>query len=177
MPLVEQVAAIESGLAHLSAHIPDLPQAEVLASRLLILLGREMTNRLDQRLRSHGLGEIEFRTLMSVYVHTRDDVSAFPGELCSSLGQSPANMTRLTDSLVQRGLIARFPDEHDRRKLGLRITNEGNQLVNALLPVMLESARSNYAALSQTDLHELIQTLKRLAAVLDQQAASVETPA
>jgi MarR family transcriptional regulator, negative regulator of the multidrug operon emrRAB len=175
MSLLEQIAAIESGLAHLSKHIPDLPQTEVLASRLLIHLGREMTSRLDQRLRPHGLGEIEFRTLMGVYVHTRDELSAYPGELCSSLGQSPANMTRLTDSLVQRGLIERLPDEQDRRKLGLRTTTEGNLLVNALLPVMLDSARQNYTALSQSDLQELVQILKKLAAVLDQQSASAET--
>lgn len=170
MSLIEQINAIEAGLGRLGKHVPDLPQNEILAARLLVHVGRELTNLLDQRLKPHGLGEIEYRTLMNVFVHTRHQQVAYPGELCSSLGQSPANITRLTDSLVQRGLIVREPDAHDRRKLGLRTTAQGDQLVSEVLPVMLQTVRANFSSMPQTDLQDLINILKRLATALDQQA-------
>lgn len=157
---------MEAGLNRLQHRAPDLPITQILTSRLLVRLGRELSNMLDQRLRPHGLSEMEFRTLMNVYSFR--DTAAYPSELCSSLGQSPANITRITDALVERGLISRVPDEQDRRRLLLKTTEQGEQLVQALLPLMMNSVHASYRDFSAADLHQLLDSLKRLAQAMDE---------
>src|SRR5208282_1269695 len=57
-----------------------------------------------------------------------------PSELCAHVGQSPANMTRVTDGLFDRGLISRVASDEDRRRTILSITPAGEALVHELLP-------------------------------------------
>lgn len=161
-----QIQEIETGLARLQHQIPDLPVTQILTSRALVFLGRELSNMVDQRLRPHGLSEIEFRTLMNVYSFR--ETAAYPSDLCTSLGQSPANITRITDTLVERGLISRVPDERDRRRLVLKTTEHGEQLIKTLKPLMMDSVRASYQDFSQADLELLLKSLKHLARAIDE---------
>ncbi len=172
--LSSQIQEIEAGLARLRLQIPDLPVTQILTSRTLVFLGRELSNMTDQRLRPHGLSEIEFRTLIHVYSFRGTD--AYPSELCASLGQSPANITRITDTLVERGLMSRAPDERDRRRLLLKTTAEGERLVQQLMPLMMRSVRTSYQDFSPTDLEQLLNSLKQLARAIDEshQRASMD---
>jgi MarR family transcriptional regulator, negative regulator of the multidrug operon emrRAB len=164
--LSSQIQEIEAGLARLQRLIPDLPVTQILTSRTLVFLGRELSNMIDQRLRPHGLSEIEFRTLMNVYSFRES--AAYPSELCTSLGQSPANITRITDTLVERDLISRVPDEHDRRRLVLKTTAKGEQLIQVLMPLMMNSVLTSYQDFSPTDLEQLLGSLKQLARAIDE---------
>jgi MarR family transcriptional repressor of emrRAB len=168
--LNDQIKAMESGLDRLNQRIPDLPKTQILISRLLVHLGRELSNRVDLRLRPHGLTDIEFRTLMSVYTPLEE--AANPTELCTGLGQSPANITRITDNLVARGLITRLPDVQDRRRLVLKTTPEGAQLIQTLLPLMLQSVQDSYRDFSPTELQQLLTSLKNLADIIDRENAA-----
>ena len=162
-----QVDAMETGLSLLEQQFSDLPMLEILTSRLLIYFGREMNTRLDQQLKTTGLTDIEFRTLMYVFLHSRVESCAYPSELCSSLAQSPANMTRLTDALVTRELITRIPDAQDRRRLVLQTTPAGDALVQQLMPTLATSLRRSFGDFDPADLQTLVHILKRLATVLD----------
>jgi MarR family transcriptional repressor of emrRAB len=163
--LTEQILAIEAGLANLQKRVEGMPVTEILISRLLINLGREISNHLDQRLRPFGLSEPEFKVLVSIY--SSPEGVANPSELCSSIGQSPANITRLTDSLVERDLISRISDQQDRRKLVLQMTPQGTTLIKKLMPLMVDGARKNYRNFSRTDLKRLLADLKQLAETID----------
>jgi MarR family transcriptional repressor of emrRAB len=166
----------QASLIRLQHQIPDLPATQILTSRALVFLGRELSNMVDQRLRPHGLSEIEFRTLMHVYSFR--EIAAYPSDLCTSLGQSPANITRITDTLVERGLISRVADERDRRRLVLKATEQGAQLIEALKPLMMDSVRASYQDFSQADLELLLNSLKHLARAIDDanQRSSTVTP-
>lgn len=167
--LVEQIAHVEAGLKRVSQRLPGVPIMEILASRLLVFLGRELTGRMDQCLRPYGLIDIEFRALIGVY--SAPNSAANPGELCSSISQSPANITRITDVLVERGLITRLPDEIDRRRWVLKMTPQGENLVNEMLPVMLNTARYSYQDFPSEELNQVVASLKRLAAAMDRRSA------
>jgi len=169
--LTDQIAALEEGLANLQKRVDSVPVTEILISRLLINLAREMSNLLDQRLRPSGLSEPEFKVLVSIYASPENAVN--PSELCVGIGQSPANITRLTDSLVERELITRIPDEHDRRRLLLQITPQGTTLIKKLMPLMTDGARKNYRDFSKTELKKLLADLKQLAAAIDRNAENV----
>ena len=165
--LTEQIAALEKGLGNLQKRVETFPVTEVLVSRLLINLGREISNHLDQRLRPFGLSEAEFKVLMSIYASPES--VANPGELCIGMSQSPANITRLTDSLVERGLISRIPDEQDRRRLVLQLTSQGAALVRKLMPLTIDGASRIYREFSKTDRKKMLADLKKLAASLDRE--------
>ena len=162
---MKQVEDMEAGLTRMGQHVPNLPKLQILTSRLLVHLGRELSSMIDQRLKPYGLNDMEFRTLMNVYSHR--DSAAYPSDLCTSLSQSPANVTRITDALVERGLITRVPDDHDRRRLLLRTTSQGEQLVQTLLPLMLDSVRDSYRDFSTEDVQQILGSLKRLAKTID----------
>ena len=169
--LTDQIAVLEEGLSNLQKRVESVPVTEILISRLLINLAREMSSHLDQRLRPSGLSEPEFKVLVSIYASPDNVVN--PSELCVSIGQSPANITRLTDSLVERELISRVADENDRRKLLLQITPHGTALIKKLMPVMTDGARRNYRDFSKTELKRLLADLKQLAATIDRNAENV----
>lgn len=170
--LLEQVARVEAGLERISQRMPDLPVTEILLSRLLVFLGRELTGRMDECLRPYGLSDVEFRALILLY--SAPNATANPGELCSGIIQSPANITRITDVLVERGLISRLPDEQDRRRLVLKITATGEGLVNEMLPVMLNTARNSYRDFPGEELLQMVTSLKRLAAAMDRSSLSTQ---
>ena len=78
--LTDQIAALEEGLANLQKRVESVPVTEILISRLLINLAREMSSLLDQRLRPSGLSEPEFKVLVSIYASPDNTVN--PSELC-----------------------------------------------------------------------------------------------
>ncbi len=47
------------------------------------------------------------------------------GDLGTRLGIAPSTLSRNLDRLVDRGLVERGPDPHDRRALRAELTNEG----------------------------------------------------
>jgi len=168
-----QYEILESNLQRLSARVPDLPITGILLARLLVNLGREMANMLDQQIRPFGLTEAEFRALTMLYA--QPEGVAHPSDLCARTSQSPANMSRLTDALVDRGLITRVMSVHDRRKMVLRITDQGEELVRRLLPTLFAPLQAIYQEFSEEEQRRLIAELKRLGAKLEE-AATPDLP-
>lgn len=53
-------------------------------------------------------------------------------DLAEQLGMSPSATSRLTDGLVQRGLLARTEDPDDRRAKALSVTADGRAFVTRI---------------------------------------------
>src|ERR1700716_1474967 len=122
---------LEANLKGLSARVPDLPITGILLCRLILHLGREMSTMFEHQIRPFGLAEAEFRVLTTLF--SQPDGVAHPSDLCARASQSPANMSRISDALVNRGFITRVSSLHDRRRMVLRITEEGEEFVRQLL--------------------------------------------
>lgn len=161
-----QYEMLEANLQRLSARVPDLPITGILLARLLVNLGREMNSVFEQQIRPFGLSEAEFRTLTTLYA--QPEGAAHPSDLCARTSQSPANMSRLTDALVDRGLITRVMSVHDRRKMVLRITEQGEELVRRLLPTLFAPLRAISQEFSEEEQRRLIAQLKRLGLKLEE---------
>jgi MarR family transcriptional repressor of emrRAB len=71
-------------------------------------------------------------------------------------------MSRIADALVSRNLITRVLSVQDRRRMVLRITEEGEELVRRLLPTLFGSLRGMLAEFSEPEQAQLIGFLKRL---------------
>src|ERR1700676_2426875 len=159
-----QFDMLEANLRALSARMPDVPLNEILLCRLLLHMGRDVAATFDQKIRPFGLAEAEFRVLTTLF--SQPDGVAHPSDLCVRAAQSPANMSRICDALVSRELITRVLSSHDRRRMVLRITERGEELVRRLLPTMFVPLRRLFEEFPEAEQHHLISQLKRLHANL-----------
>jgi MarR family transcriptional regulator, negative regulator of the multidrug operon emrRAB len=163
MPL-SQVLYVEDAIQRISRRVPEMRVMESLLCRVITILGRDFTMRLDEALQQSGLAELEFRTLLTIFSR---DGTATPSDLSASLAQSPANLTRITDVLVERGLIIRSESDQDRRRTLLGITPAGEKLLRELLPQMATYTTSLFRGFSAEDKTRLLGDLKRLLGALD----------
>jgi MarR family transcriptional regulator, negative regulator of the multidrug operon emrRAB len=166
--LEQHAADIEAGVRRTAARFRNLPIVETVALRLLVLLGREISSLLEKALRSHGLNETDFRSLLILF--SQPGGVAHPSDLCAAVAQSPANMTRVADSLCERGLITRVASEQDRRRTILRITPAGEALALAVLPQTAAHIAALFEPMPQSARQLLLEQLRTLAVLLDQSA-------
>jgi MarR family transcriptional regulator, negative regulator of the multidrug operon emrRAB len=164
-PSPSQFDKLEANLHRLSGRIPDAPIAGIMLSRLLLHLGRGMGAMLEQQIRPFGLAEAEFRVLTALF--SQPEGVAHPSDLCARTSQSPANMSRISDALVKRDLITRLASAQDRRRMVLRITEQGEELVRQLLPLLFAPLRELFKEFSDAEQQQLIAQLKRLGMRLD----------
>ena len=161
-----QIELMEANLQNLKQRMPDLPVSGILLCRLVLHIGREMAARFEQQMKPFGLAEAEFRVLTTLF--SQPEGVAHPSDLCARTSQSPANMSRISDALVARGLITRVSSVHDRRRMVLRITEEGEEFVRQLLPKLHLPLRRMLKDFPESEQRQLADQLKRLAAELDQ---------
>lgn len=118
----------------------------------------------DAPLRSAGLTRAEFDLLGAVRRTARE---LTPGELSRETFSSGAAVTKRLRALQERGLVDRRGDDRDRRVAHVRLTDDGRDLVDRLLPEQLayesavlsglgEEARTRLGA----DLGELLVQLE-----------------
>jgi MarR family transcriptional regulator, negative regulator of the multidrug operon emrRAB len=156
----DQFDKLEENLRALSTRMPNLPLTEIMLCRVVQHLGREMAAMFEQQIRPFGLAEAEFRVLTTLFSHP--DGVANPSELCARTSQSPANMSRISDALVSRDLITRVLSSHDRRRMVLRITEQGEELVRRLLPTMFVPLHTLFADIPEPSQRLLLSKLKQL---------------
>jgi MarR family transcriptional repressor of emrRAB len=161
-----QFELVESNLESLRKRLPDLPVSGILLCRLLMHLGREMAVMFEHQIRPFGLAEAEFRVLTTLF--SQPDGVAHPSDLCARASQSPANMSRISDALVSRGLITRVSSLHDRRKMVLRITEQGEAFVRQLLPKLFVPLREKLKNFPEAEQRQITAQLKRLVIDLEQ---------
>ena len=161
-----QFELVEANLQNLSTRVADVPATGILLCRLLMHVGREMATMFEQQIRPFGLAEAEFRVLTTLF--SQPEGAAHPSDLCVRTSQSPANMSRISDALVARGFITRVSSVHDRRRMVLRITEEGEQFVRQLLPKLHVPLRRMLKNFPEGEQRQLVAQLKKLGAELDQ---------
>jgi MarR family transcriptional repressor of emrRAB len=132
----------------------------MLLRRLVIFMGRELTTAFEQKIRPSGLTEAEFRVLTTLF--SQPDGVAHAGDLCLLVTQNPTNMSRICDALVARGFITRVLSDQDRRRMVLRITPRGEEVVLQLLPKMIAPLREALVEFPRAEQQQLIALLKRL---------------
>jgi MarR family transcriptional regulator, negative regulator of the multidrug operon emrRAB len=168
-----QFDLVEANLQNLKRRIPELPVSSILMCRLLLHVGREMAVMFEQQIRPSGLAEAEFRVLTTLF--SQPEGAAHPSDLCARAFQSPANMSRICDALVDRGLITRVSSIQDRRRMVLRITEQGEQFVRQLLPKLFGPLREMLQDFPEVEQGHMVAQLRRLGTELEQATAPAVT--
>jgi DNA-binding MarR family transcriptional regulator len=82
-----------------------------------------------------------------------------PSQLSKSLMLSAAGMTNRLDRLETLKLIARRPDPNDRRSVRIQLTAKGLQLVEKLIPELVEIEKQIVAGFGDANIKKLTQLL------------------
>jgi MarR family transcriptional repressor of emrRAB len=165
MSIVSQIELMEDNLRNLATRVSGVPISGLLMCRLMLHVSREMSALFEQQIRPCGLIEAEFRVLCTLY--SQPAARAHPGDLCLRSSQSPANMSRISDALVKRGLITRVLSEEDRRKMILKITPPGEALVRDLLPKLWSPLHNILKDIPEDEQRQMIELLKHLGVELE----------
>jgi MarR family transcriptional regulator, negative regulator of the multidrug operon emrRAB len=159
-----QLPHVAANLRGIARRVPQLPLTELMICRVAVILGRDLHASLDRVLRPKGLAEPEYRVLLALYAQGG---SACPGDLCGALAQSPANLTRICDTLVRGGFVSRIPDVKDRRRMQLTLRASGQKLLDKLIPTMSERVQDAFVGFSAAEKKRLLESLTRLLQGID----------
>jgi MarR family transcriptional repressor of emrRAB len=119
-----------------------------------------------RQLEAHGLSKFGYIAMM--LLHSTPNNLANPSELCELAGETRANMTRICDELVAKGLMKRVPNETDRRRIDLSLTPAGIQLLHETVPPLRQRLKEILDGVFSTDEKDtLVRLLGRLNQTLE----------
>lgn len=117
----------------------------------------------DQYGLSHG------RLLVLIVMNRTPQEALNPSFLAEKLRVTRATMTGLLDGLENENLIERVADTRDRRRIGVRLTPEGKQVLEELLPDYYQYMARLTAGLSENERQTMLSLLSKINRKLNSQ--------
>jgi len=111
---------------------------------------------------SHSLIMDELSRKLVPYGLSNVAYFANPSELCVITGETRANMTRICDELVDKGLMRRVTNQEDRRRVDLSLTDEGVALLKTAVPELRKKTHVMMSIFSEAEKATLVDLLTRL---------------
>jgi len=111
----------------------------------------------------YGLTGPQLITLQRAAQH--DGASA--GELARHVNLSHPTLTGILDRLEKRGLVTRVPTESDRRRVSVRVTPRGREVLSSAPPPLQERFRNELAKQEEWVQTSMLSTLQRIARMMD----------
>ncbi|WAT13873.1 MarR family winged helix-turn-helix transcriptional regulator [Xanthomonas fragariae] len=149
-----------SRVNHTCLRYPAFPREPAVLVRLIKHLYKRLHTHGCMRLKPYGISPPEYEILMMLY--GTPDQSITPTEVSEAASEKPANITRLTDQLCEKGLIKRCNSPDDRRKIVLTLLPAGLALIESLLPDACALLHAETAVLSEVEQVRLEKLLKKL---------------
>ncbi len=110
--------------------------------------------------------DLKLSQLRALYAF-RDSDRLSMKELARNIGVKLPSMTMMIDSLERDGFVQRMHDEHDRRKVIVRLTGKGKKLRREFLTKRRKIARDLFDRLSERDRRRLLASLGTVCQVLE----------
>lgn len=154
-------AATEARIDRTQERFPAFHRDAAVLVRLVRHIHAQVHDVANAVLREHGLNHTDYNILIMLYGSA--DHAMNPSQLAGAAGEKSANLTRICDGLVRRGLVARVADpQGDRRKVLLSLTRHGIERLEALLPAMTQLLDRCVLGFSPAERDQLERLLKRL---------------
>jgi DNA-binding MarR family transcriptional regulator len=129
------------------------------AAFLLAQVGAHAASRFAERLR-----EIELTPAHAGILRILAATPAITQQaLASALGALPSRLVALVDELEAKGLVERQPDQEDRRRYALRLTEKAKSTLPAIGRIARAHQQALLAALSEEEQRQLSALLRRVA--------------
>jgi len=84
------------------------------------------------------------------------------GTVSAAMHITSGTMTSVLDTLERNGLIERLADPDDRRRVLVDVTPAAQEVLDQLLPEVVQAATAMMAALDEAELRQFLATLERI---------------
>ena len=155
----------EQRLAVTLQRYPAFPRDPAVLIRLIKHIFKRVHDDANAMLRPYGINHPEYNLLMMLY--GTEGYTLHPTELADAAGEKSANITRLTNELADKGLIARNASDEDRRKVALTLTKEGVDLIESFLPDVCALLVRQVGDMQPREMVQLERLLKRFLTQLE----------
>jgi DNA-binding MarR family transcriptional regulator len=95
------------------------------------------------------------------------------GEVAKAISLSQATVTGILERMVRRGLVSRQRSERDKRRVLIRITPEGEEILAQAPPLMQASFLKQLDHLEDWELTMILSALQRIVSMMGAEALSV----
>ena len=150
----------DTTLPEFSRRYPNMNPSAIKACAALLRTGSELLTAFEAILGLHGLSQGRFLTL--IVMNRNPDEAASPSSLAEKVGVKRATMTGLLDRLERDDLIERRAHQQDRRKIGVRLTPKGRQVLAEMLPDYYRRVAKIMTNLTEKDRLELMTLLGKV---------------
>jgi DNA-binding MarR family transcriptional regulator len=151
-------------------YLDKMPWADVVAleANLAVMgtgmaLGRAMARAIEPF--GFNLGPPRYHVVRVLYLAEGDRLSLT--EIARRVGVTTTNVTNLIDGLERDGWVSRQASEADRRVTYVKLTPEGKQRCEQLIPATARFTSQVFAGLSDDEKQALIRTLQKLRRIAD----------
>ncbi|WP_169741316.1 MarR family transcriptional regulator [Andreprevotia chitinilytica] len=161
----ESFQPVEEKINRVCGRMPGSNKQNVLLVHLVKHVYAGLHSRMNEALREYELNSVSFQALMMLFGDPERSLN--PSELAEATGESRANVTRICDELVAKGLLERTPNQDDRRRVDLRLAKAGEDEVYQLLPLLRQRCHVVFDVLDQDEKNVLESLLKRVLCEFD----------
>ena len=140
---------------------PDLDVGPMAVVGRISRAARLIERALAEHFAEHGIESWMYDVLATLR-RAGEPFELGPTELVAQTMVTTGTMTNRLDRLAERGLIVRQPDQHDRRRLVVRLTPKGRRLVDSVAPGHYGLEADLLASLSRTERATLVKLLRTL---------------
>lgn len=125
---------------------------------LLRRVMQKATANLMERIGEYDITPMQYATLARLYEYG----TISQNQLGRLVAIEPGNFHGLINRLMKRNLIERKRDPNDKRRMTLKLTKEGEELIKVLIPLSQDSSDTTLAPLTNRQTEELFTLLGRL---------------
>jgi DNA-binding MarR family transcriptional regulator len=154
-------------LQEFSQRYPNMNPSAVKTCAELMRTGSDLLAAFETVLDKHGVSQGRF--LVMIVMNRTPNQQVNPSMLAEKLGVKRATMTGLLERLEKDNFIERLADSSDRRKIGVRLTAEGRQVLEKTLPDYYRNMAKLTVSLSEKER----ETLKTLLAKINSKLSSL----
>jgi DNA-binding MarR family transcriptional regulator len=126
----------------------------------LLRTGSEMLTAFESIFSRYGLSHGRFLTLIVMNRTPAKEVN--PSYLAKKVGVKRATMTGLLNGLEKGGFIERLTEPEDRRKVRVRLTDQGCHLLNQVLPGYYRQIAKTMSKLTEKERQDLMSLLQKV---------------
>jgi MarR family transcriptional regulator, 2-MHQ and catechol-resistance regulon repressor len=125
---------------------------------ILMQTSKAIHDRIKEEMTKNKLGITEFSVLEVLYQKGKQTIQ----QIGSCILVSSGSMTYVIDKLEQRGLLSRNACPDDRRVIHVTLTDDGNDLMNEIMPKYHELVDDMFDSLNSNEAETLVQLLKKV---------------
>jgi MarR family 2-MHQ and catechol resistance regulon transcriptional repressor len=115
-------------------------------------------DRIKEEMTKNKLGITEFSVLEVLYQKGKQTIQ----QIANCILVSSGSMTYVIDKLEQRGLLSRNACPDDRRVIHVTLTDNGNELMNEIMPKYHEFVHQMFESLDSNEAETLVRLLKKV---------------